>query len=219
MEGWAGRVKTWIWRGSLYSQGNVANISLVGQGYQTEFLKRGGVRAIRWSIRRNASGRTTASELPSSGNPFFSFSFFRNKRNPTVRQVRSETGCNPHTHTCQKNNTASGSSPLSLSAHPLSVRNQFRGPGRSRATVPHVLSELRATCTCPLAPDVLNSYYPFKNAPLPILQRLSRELFHSPPQIRPRYRRRRKRTSHRPRKRPHRHRRWATPEMVGRSRR
>ena len=63
-----------VWRGAYIGQGNAAYISLEGRDYRNEYLKRGGVRTIRWSIR-NVSGGRTASELPSSSNIPVSFFF------------------------------------------------------------------------------------------------------------------------------------------------
>ena len=76
-EVWVGLSEGVDLEGDLYSQGECGLHFFGGrEDYRNEFLKRGGARAIRWSIRRNASGHATASELPSSCNIPVSFFFF-----------------------------------------------------------------------------------------------------------------------------------------------
>ena len=83
--------------GDLYSQGKCGLHFFGGwRDYRNEFLKRGGARAIRWSIRRNPSGHTTASELPSSCNMPFHFFGTHGAAHDEAKNV-----CNPHTHMCQ----------------------------------------------------------------------------------------------------------------------
>jgi len=93
-------VRTWDWRGSLYSQGNVANISFEGQGLSNRISEKGRCESDpmvdkkrewpHYSIRAPVVRQCVR------------FVFFRNMRNSTMCQVRTETVCNPHTLTCQK---------------------------------------------------------------------------------------------------------------------
>ena len=71
--------------------------------------------------------------------------------------------------------------------HPLSPPPPSESELGTEHSLPTPFPSSAATCTCPLAPDVLNSYDPFENPPLPILQGLSCEFFHFTPQIRPRH--------------------------------
>ena len=83
--------------GDFYSQGKVADISLEGRGLcRNEFLKRGGAMVDK-KKRKGPLNSIRVFRCQA----IFLF-FFPGTRNTTTRQVRSETVCNPHTHTCQK---------------------------------------------------------------------------------------------------------------------
>ena len=135
IEEWKRRCGTEVWvglseevalKGDLSSQGE-CGLHMFGRrgDYRNEFLKRGGARAIRWSIRRNASGHATASELPSSCNIPVSFFFLSGQSRSlhTMRQVRSEMSAIHIRTSVRKNNSWTGYCFLPFSAHPLSFRN------------------------------------------------------------------------------------------------
>ena len=130
--------------GGLYSQGEVVYISLGPGDYQNEFLKRGGARAIRWSIR-NANGRTTASELPSSCNAAVSF-FFSGIHGTATRCTKSEAKAAriPHTH-CRKKISLLY---LAFLGPSFVVPQLSPWPGRNAFPTP--LPSSAATCACPL---------------------------------------------------------------------
>ena len=138
--------------GGLYSQGDVVYISLGPGDYRNEFLKRGGARAIRWSIR-NANGRTTASELPSSCNAAVSF-FSSESTDPATRCTKSEAKpvWNPHTHSREKNRFIVTC--LSWSILCSSATESVAGTER----LPHNTSVLR--CHVHLPPGLLMSSAP-----------------------------------------------------------
>jgi len=167
--------------GSLYREGNVGHISWRAGDYRNEFLKRGGARAIRWSIIRNASGRHNSIRAPVVMPCPFRFS------ESTEQQRAPSPGRNLagiHILT-SVGKIISNTWPLPFWAILCET-----GPGAERLPLcpRHPLRTPLPRALWPL--DVLNSYYPFTNPPLPLLQGLSRELFHLPPQIRPRLRRR-----------------------------
>ena len=183
-EVWVGLSEDMDLEGSLYSQGECGLHSFGGRGdYRNEFLNRGGARAIRWSIRRNPSGHTTASELPSSCN------IFRDARNlHTVRQIRSEK-CLQSTYAHVSVKIIVGQ--FIVVSYPSwlilcrSATDSVARDGTPPCPPHHFRAPLpRAPALWPL--DVLSSHYPFKNTPLPVLQGLSRQLFHLPSQIRTR---------------------------------
>jgi len=101
-------VRTWDWRGAYIVRGMWPTFLWRARDYQTEFLKRGGVRAIRWSIRRNAS---TASELPSSGNVSLSF-FFGICGTPPCAKSEAKLSAIHIRSPVRKNTTSSVSSSL-----------------------------------------------------------------------------------------------------------
>ena len=148
-------------------------ISLGTGDYRNEFLKRGGARAIRWSIRR-ANGCTTASELPSSCNAAVSFFLGMRGTRDTMHQVRSET-CLESTYARRQKNSL-----LSLAFLGPSFVVPQLSPWPGRNALPHHFRAPLPRAPAPRSLNVLSSYYSFKNPPLLILQGLARKLFHLP---------------------------------------
>ena len=200
----------------------MANISLEGQGLSNRISEKGRCESDPMVDKKKRERSHYSIRAPSSGN--VSLSFFSeyaelyHAPSPKRSCLRST-----YLHLSEKNMRAPSFLPcpsLPFLCHfpTISVARDGAFPSPPWPTsFPSSVPRARALCQ-PLI-NVLDSYHPFKNPPLPILQRLSRGLFHFTPQICSRYRRRRERASHRPCQRPHRHSRWTSSEMVGRSRR
>ena len=173
--------------GGLYTQGNVANISLEGQGLSNRISEKGRCESDPMVDKKKR--RVAALQHPSSRRqamcPFRFFSEYAELHHaPSPKRNRLQS---TYAHLSEK--IIHPPSFVPCPSSPFLCRSPVISVARGGILPPHGLSELRTTCTCPMAPDVLNAYYPFKDPSLPILQRLARELFHPPPQIRPRYRR------------------------------
>lgn len=140
IEEWKRRCGTEVWvglseevdlKGDLYSQGECGLHFFGRRGdYRNEFLKRGGARAIRWSIRRNASGHATASELPSSCNIPVSFFFSRDSHGACTRCAKSEAKCLQSTYAHLSGKIIVGQAIVSYPSRPILCRSATESVAR-----------------------------------------------------------------------------------------